>query len=79
MDRTEAKGLGVNDGDRVRVLTPWGEAEVVVKGLEEMRKGVLYLLLSFYDVDCAQLVGPQLDSRSLVPTYGGIPARVEKA
>jgi predicted molibdopterin-dependent oxidoreductase YjgC len=79
MNRTEAKGLGVNDGDRVRVLTPWGEAEVVVKGLEEMRKGVLYLLLSFYDVDCAQLVGPQLDSRSLVPTYGGIPARVEKA
>jgi predicted molibdopterin-dependent oxidoreductase YjgC len=79
MNRAEAKGLGVGDGDRVRVLTPWGEAEVAVKGLEEMRKGVLYLLLSFCDVDCAQLVGPQLDSRSLVPTYGGIPARVEKA
>jgi predicted molibdopterin-dependent oxidoreductase YjgC len=79
MNRAEAKGLGVGDGDRVRVLTPWGEAEVAVKGLEEMRKGVLYLLLSFYDVDCAQLVGPQLDSRSLVPAYGGIPARVEKA
>jgi predicted molibdopterin-dependent oxidoreductase YjgC len=79
MHAAEAKKLGISDGDRVRVLTPWGEAEVGVKSSEEMRKGVLYLSLSFYDVDCAQLIGPQLDSRSLVPAYGGIPARVEKA
>jgi predicted molibdopterin-dependent oxidoreductase YjgC len=79
MNAAEAKQLGVGDGDRVRVLTPWGKAEVAVKGSKEMRKGVLYLSLSFYDVDCAQLVGPQLDRRSLVPAYGRIPARVEKA
>jgi predicted molibdopterin-dependent oxidoreductase YjgC len=79
MHAAEAKQIGVGDGDRVRVLTPWGEAEVAVRGSEEMRKGVLCLSLSFYDVDCAQLVGPQLDPRSLVPTYGRIPARVEKA
>jgi predicted molibdopterin-dependent oxidoreductase YjgC len=79
MNVEEAQKIGVADGDRVRVLTPWGEVEVAVKGLEEMRKGVLYLSLSFYDVDCAQLVGPQMDPRSLVPAYGGIPARVEKA
>jgi predicted molibdopterin-dependent oxidoreductase YjgC len=79
MHAAEAKKLGVGDGDRVRVLTPWGEAEVAVKGSKEMRKGVLYISLSFYDVDVAQLVGPQLDPRSLVPAYGGIPARLEKA
>jgi predicted molibdopterin-dependent oxidoreductase YjgC len=79
MNAAEAKKIGVGDGDRVRVLTPWGEAEIAVRGSEEMRKGVLYLSLSFYDVDCAQLVGPHMDPRSLVPAYGGIPARVEKA
>jgi predicted molibdopterin-dependent oxidoreductase YjgC len=80
MNAAEAKQLGVGgDGDRVRVLTPWGEVEVAVRCSEEMRKGVLYLSLSFYDVDCAQLVGPQLDPRSLVPAYGRIPAKVEKA
>ena len=79
MNRAEAKKLGVGNGDRVRVLTPWGEAEIAVESSEEMRKGVLYLLLSLYDVDCARLVGPQMDPRSLVPAYGGIPARVEKA
>jgi formate dehydrogenase alpha subunit len=79
MNTAEAKKLGIRDGDRVWVLTPWGDAEVGVKSSEEMRKGVLYISLSFYDVDVAQLVGPQLDPRSLVPTYGGIPARVEKA
>jgi predicted molibdopterin-dependent oxidoreductase YjgC len=79
MNAAEAKQLGVGDGDRVRVLTPSGEVEVAVKGLEEMCKGVLYIALSFYEVDCAQLVGPHMDPRSLVPAYGGIPARVEKA
>ena len=79
MNAAEAKKLGVGDGDRVRLVTPSGEAEVAVKSSEEMRKGVLYISLSFYDVDVAQLVGPQLDPRSLVPAYGGIPARVEKA
>ena len=79
MNAAEAKKLGVGDGDRVRVLTPWGEVALSVKGSEEMRKGVLYISLSFYDVDVARLVGPQMDPRSLVPTYGGIPARVEKA
>ena len=79
MNAAEAKRLGVGDGDRVRVLTPWGEVEVEARGSQEMRKDVLYLSLSFYDVDCARLVGPHLDPRSLVPAYGGIPARVEKA
>jgi hypothetical protein len=50
-----------------------------VRGSEEMRKDALCLSLSCSDVDCAQLVGPQLDPRSLVPAYGRMPARVEKA
>jgi len=79
MNAAEAKQIGVGDGDRVRVLTPWGAVEVAVRGSEEMRKGVLCLSLSFYDADYARLVGPQLDPRSLVPSYGWIPARVEKA
>jgi predicted molibdopterin-dependent oxidoreductase YjgC len=79
MNAEEAKRIGVGDGERVRVFTPWGEVVVVVRGAEEMRKDALCLSLSFYDVDCARLVGPQLDPRSLVPFYGRMPAKVEKA
>ena len=79
LNAEEAKRIGVGDGDRVRVITPSGEVLIGVKVSEEMPKDALCLSLSFYDVDCAQLVGPQLDPRSLVPPYGGIPARVEKA
>jgi predicted molibdopterin-dependent oxidoreductase YjgC len=78
MNAAEAKQIGVGDGDRIRVLSPWGEVEVAVKSSKEMRKGVICLSLSFYDADYVHLVGPHVDSRSLVPDYGRIPARVEK-
>lgn len=78
MNTEEAKRIGVGNGDRVRIITPWGEAEVGVKGSQEMRKDCLSLSLSLHDVDASRLVGPQLDPRSLVPAYGRIPARIEK-
>jgi len=79
MNAEEARRLGVADGDSVRLSTPSGEAIVAVRCSEEMRKDCPVLFLSFYDVDAAQLVGPDGDPRSHVPPYGGIPARVEKA
>jgi len=79
MSAEEAKRIGVADGGGVRIVTPWGEAVAAVKCSEEMRKDCLCLFLSFYDVDAAHLVGPNCDSRTHVPAYGSIPARVEKA
>ncbi|MBW2038578.1 MAG: molybdopterin-dependent oxidoreductase [Deltaproteobacteria bacterium] len=78
MNAEEARGMGIGDGDRVKVTTPWGEVEVEAKGSEGMRRDVLSLYLSFYEVDASGLVGPQLDPVSKVPLYGRIPARVEK-
>ncbi len=79
MNADEAQRIGVTDGDRVRIITPSGETEVTVKVSEGMRKDCLSLFLSLHDVAVSQLVGPQLDRRSLVPAYGRIPARIEKA
>jgi predicted molibdopterin-dependent oxidoreductase YjgC len=79
MNAEEARRIGVVDGDLVRIATPWGEAIVAVRYSEEMRKDCLVLFLSFYDVDAAQLVGPDGDPQSHVPSYGGIPAKVERA
>jgi len=78
MNAEEARKIDVADGDRVRVVTPWGETEVTVKVSEGMRRDCLSLFLSLHDVAVAQLVGPQVDCRSLVPAYAGIPARVER-
>jgi formate dehydrogenase major subunit len=79
MDAEEAARIGVADGDGVRIVTPWGEAQAAVRCAESMRRDCLCLSLSFYDVDAAQLVGPDCDPPSQVPAYEGIPARVEKA
>lgn len=79
MNAEEAARIGVVDGDLVRLSTPWGETVVAVRCSEEMRKDCLLLFFFFYDVDAAQLVGPDGDPQSHVPAYGGIPARVEKA
>lgn len=78
MNAEEARQIDVVDGDRVRVITPSGETEVTVTVSEGMGKDCLCLSLSLHDVAVAQLVGPQVDRRSLVPTYAGIPARIEK-
>jgi predicted molibdopterin-dependent oxidoreductase YjgC len=79
MNAEEARRIGVADGDRARLSTPWGEAIVMVRYAKEMRKDCLVLFLSFYDVDAAQLMGPDSDPQSHVPAYAGIRARVEKA
>jgi predicted molibdopterin-dependent oxidoreductase YjgC len=79
MNAEEAKALGLGDGDKVRITTPWGAAMAAVRLAEDIRRDCLCLFLSFYDVDAAQLVGPAGDPQSHVPAYGGIPARVEKA
>jgi predicted molibdopterin-dependent oxidoreductase YjgC len=79
MNVEEARRIDVRDEDRVRVVTPWGEAVFTVKVQAEMRRDALYLFLSFYDRDASLLVGSEIDPRALVPYYHGIPARVEKA
>jgi predicted molibdopterin-dependent oxidoreductase YjgC len=78
MNAEEAAKIGVADGDRVRIVTPWGEMEIGVKGSEGMRKDCLCLSLALCNVDVSRLMGPQLDPRSLVPAYGRVPAKVEK-
>ena len=74
----EAREMGIDDGERVRLVTPWGTVELEVKCVEEIQKGVLFLYLSHYQVDAAELIDPHVDPVSGVPSYGGIPARVDK-
>ncbi|UCC66379.1 MAG: molybdopterin-dependent oxidoreductase, partial [Deltaproteobacteria bacterium] len=78
MNAEDARGMGIGNGDQVKVTTPWGEVEIEARGSEAMKRGVLSLYLSCYDVDASQLVSPKLDPLSLVPNYGEIPAKVEK-
>jgi predicted molibdopterin-dependent oxidoreductase YjgC len=75
----EAQAIGLVDTGRCRIITPWGETAAPVKTFPEQRRGSLVYVLSFSDPAASQLLGPELDPRSLAPAYAGIPARVEKA
>ncbi|RLA97649.1 MAG: hypothetical protein DRG32_03165, partial [Deltaproteobacteria bacterium] len=71
------KELAVENGDKVKVISPWGEVVVETKVGRDIRKGVLSLFTGPYDVDGCALVG-EVDSSSKVPSFAKIPVRVER-
>jgi len=77
MNEEDAKELGVETGEKVKVISPWGELAVEVKSSSEVMKGVLTLFVGLYDVDGCALVG-EMDSSSKVPSFAKIPVRVER-
>ncbi len=77
MNEEDAKELAVENGDKVKVISPWGEVVVETKVGRDIRKGVLSLFTGLYDVDGCALVG-EVDPSSKVPSFAKIPVRVER-
>lgn len=78
MNAEAAGEMGISDGERVRIVTPAGEAVFVVRHSPSMRRDCLVLFISLYDDQAARLVGGEIDPHSHLPVYSGIPARVER-
>jgi predicted molibdopterin-dependent oxidoreductase YjgC len=74
----EAETIGLVANGRARLITPWGETVVQIKIAPEIKRAALVYMLSLYEAAASQLLGPAINSQTLVPAYAGIPARVEK-
>jgi formate dehydrogenase major subunit len=76
---TDAKRLGLIDGDRVRLHSRHGEALVGVRLDARVKPGDLFATFHTSEVFLNRLTGPHRDRAVMTPEYKVVAVRVEKA
>ena len=74
----DAKAAGIEDGDRVKVISPRGEVETLCHVSEGLPKGVAYLATTFFPVFSNDLLISGRESVSPTVEYKVLIGRVEK-
>jgi formate dehydrogenase alpha subunit len=75
---TDASGLGIREGDRVRVSSRRGSVEVEAKVTERVGKGVIFMPFHFAEAAANLLTVAALDPVSKIPELKTCAAKVEK-
>lgn len=78
MHPDDAAYAGLEDGDRVKVISPRGEVETICRISENLPKGVAYFATTFFPVFINNLLISGDDSISQHPEYKVFIGRVEK-
>ncbi len=78
VSRTDAKRLGLDNGDTVRVVSPVGEVTTTVRVTETLPSGMLFMPMSFPDSPVNELFGIALDPRAKTPALKGCAVRLER-
>jgi formate dehydrogenase alpha subunit len=73
----DAGGLGIRDGERVRVSSRRGSIELVAKVTERVPQGTVFIPFHFGDQAANVLTNPALDPVSKIPEYKACAVRVE--
>ncbi|TET40087.1 MAG: formate dehydrogenase subunit alpha [Dehalococcoidia bacterium] len=76
---SDARDLGVEDGEMVRIASRRGEVEVKAKVTERAPKGVVFMNFHFNEAAVNMLTNPALDPVGKIPEYKVCAVRVEKA
>jgi len=74
----DADHLGVADGERVRVVSRWGETAVPARRSARLTPGTCFLSFHQPESHTNRLVGPQRDPESACPEYKVTAVRVER-
>ncbi len=74
----DAKALGIEDGQRVRVSSRRGAIKVRAKVTERSQKGVVFMTFHYQDALSNFLTSPGLDAKTLTPEYKVCAVRVDK-
>jgi predicted molibdopterin-dependent oxidoreductase YjgC len=70
--------LGISDGDRVRLTSPRGRIEISARFSDRVAKGMVYLALSFYDIEVNEVLSAEFDPLAGIPEYKACVVRVER-
>ncbi|MBF0609912.1 MAG: formate dehydrogenase subunit alpha [Magnetococcales bacterium] len=74
---TDAQRYGVGQGDRVRVISPYGQVEVKAEISEESPVGVVFMTFHFAETRTNLLIGPEADAITRCPQYKVTGVRLE--
>ena len=75
----DAKTLGVNDGDMVRLATRRGEMEVVAQVGKKVQPGVLFVPFHFAESPANILTNSAFDPIAKIPEFKVCAVKIEKA
>lgn len=79
MHRADAKALGINNGDRVKVASRRGEIETVAVVGERVNYGQVFMTFHFEDGNVNYLTNPVTDSFARVPEFKVCAVRIQRA
>jgi predicted molibdopterin-dependent oxidoreductase YjgC len=75
---SDAKKLGVCDGDEVKVISAAGEVTTTIKITDTVRKGMVFMPLSFPDTPVNALFEIALDPETKAPSVKACGVRIER-
>ena len=75
---SDAKQVGIGQGDEVRVISPVGEVTAVAKFTDTLPEGMLFMPLSFPATPVNQLFGIALDPRAKTPALKACAVKLER-
>lgn len=76
---TDAKGLGITDGDRVKVTSRRGEIETNARVGDIVDEGEVFMTFHFPDANVNHLTNDALDDISRIPEFKVAAVKIEKA
>ena len=74
----DARRLGINDGELVRVSSRRGEIDIPARVTEEIKEGEVFIPFHFKECAANILTNNALDCRALIPEYKACAVKVEK-
>jgi len=75
---SDAKKLGLTDGDGVKIISPIGEVTTVVKITDTLLEGTLFMPISFPETPVNGLFGFTLDPEAKTPSLKACRVRIER-
>ncbi len=78
ISEVDARGLGVNDGDKVKVISANGELVTTASISSSVPQGVLFMPISFPGTPIYELFDNVMDSRTKAPALKSCAVRLER-
>ena len=75
---TDAKNLGIKNGERVKVASRRGEIQVKAKISRKVNRGVVFIPFHFAEAAANMLTNPAFDPTAKIPEYKACAVKVEK-
>ena len=76
--KSDAKKLGLSDGDGVKIISPIGEVTTMVKITDTLPEGTLFMPISFPETLVNGLFGFTLDPEAKTPSLKACRVRIER-